>query len=71
MDEQRELRLTAVVTPDEDWYMARCLEVPVTSQGPTPEAAVANLREALELYLEDEPVPAPAHIEHVGVRLPA
>jgi len=31
MNEQRELRLTAVVTPDEDWYMARCLEVPVTS----------------------------------------
>ncbi len=71
MSERQELRLTAVVTPDEDWFMARCLEVPVTSQGPTPEAAVANLREALELYLEDEPVPAPARVEYVDVCLSA
>ncbi|HYT26355.1 MAG TPA: type II toxin-antitoxin system HicB family antitoxin [Actinomycetota bacterium] len=71
MSERQELRLTAVVTPDEDWFMARCLEVPVTSQGPTREAALANLREALELYLEDEPVPAPADVERIDVRLSA
>ena len=37
--------------------MARCLEVDVTSQGESLEAALANLREALELYLEDQPFP--------------
>lgn len=37
--------------------MARCLEVEVTSQGESREAALANLREALDLYFEDEPLP--------------
>ncbi len=37
--------------------MSRCLEVEVASQGETVEEALANLREALELYFEDEPVP--------------
>jgi predicted RNase H-like HicB family nuclease len=39
------------------WYVARCLEVEVTSQGESVEEAIANLQEALELYFEDEPVP--------------
>ena len=30
----------------------------MTSQGKTVEVALANLREALELYFEDEPLPA-------------
>jgi predicted RNase H-like HicB family nuclease len=38
------LNLTAVVTPDDDWFMARCVEVPVVSQGPTVDEALANLR---------------------------
>lgn len=53
----RTIRLTAAVTRDGDWYVARCLEVEVASQGRTFEEALANLREALELYFEDEPVP--------------
>lgn len=40
--------------------MTRCLEVEVTSQGESREVALANLREALELYLEDEPHLGPA-----------
>ena len=55
------LHLTAVVTPDDDWFMARCVEVPVVSQGPTVDEAIANLTEALELYFEDEPAPTPSH----------
>ncbi len=47
--------LTAVVVRDGDWYVARCLEVEVTSQGETVDAALANLTEALELYVEDAP----------------
>lgn len=39
------------------WYVARCLEVEVTSQGETFDEALSNLREALELYFEDEPFP--------------
>jgi predicted RNase H-like HicB family nuclease len=51
------VRLTAAVTPDGEWYVARCLEVEVASQGRTIDEALANLREALELYFEDEPAP--------------
>ncbi|ATY84555.1 type II toxin-antitoxin system HicB family antitoxin [Kyrpidia spormannii] len=48
-------RLTAAVTKEGKWYVARCLEVEVTSQGETLEEALANLREALELYFENTP----------------
>jgi predicted RNase H-like HicB family nuclease len=51
------VQLTAAITHDGPWYVARCLDVDVTSQGPTVEESIANLREALELYFEDEPVP--------------
>lgn len=47
------MHLTAAVTHEAPWYVARCLEVEVTSQGTTVEEALANLREALELYFED------------------
>ncbi|MBI4506485.1 MAG: type II toxin-antitoxin system HicB family antitoxin, partial [Chloroflexi bacterium] len=41
-----------------------CLEVEVASQGRSIEAALANLREALELYFADTPLsePLPAAI---------
>ena len=45
-------RLTAVITREGRWYVAHCLEVGVVSQGKTLEAARANLKEAVELYLE-------------------
>ena len=41
---------TASVQQEDDWYVAQALEVDVASQGDTVEAALANLREALELY---------------------
>jgi predicted RNase H-like HicB family nuclease len=47
------VRLTAAVTRDDDWFVARCLEVEVASQGQTIEDALSNLTEALELYFED------------------
>lgn len=49
------MRLTAAVTHEPPWYVARCLEVEVTSQGKTVDEALANLKEALELYFEDRP----------------
>ena len=69
----RTVRLTATVTRDGDWYVARCLEVEVASQGETIEAALANLREALELYFEDQPVPVQNDpiVAPVEIRIPA
>ena len=49
--------LTAVLHREGDLYVAECPEVGTVSQGPTIEQAVANLREATELYLEECPVP--------------
>ncbi len=47
------MRLTAVLTPEDGGYVAQCVEVDVTTQGDTIESALANLREALELYFEN------------------
>jgi predicted RNase H-like HicB family nuclease len=45
--------LTAALHREEDWYIAQCLEVDVASQGHTINEALANLAEAVELYLEE------------------
>ena len=45
-------RFTAVVTKEDDWYVAHCIELGVVSQGKTIEEAQANLKEAVELYLD-------------------
>jgi len=47
---------TAVIHKEEDIYVAECPEVGTVSQGYTIEDAVANLKEATELYLEEFPV---------------
>ena len=48
---------TAVLNREGDWYVAQCPEVGTVSQGKTVEEAVANLKEATELYLEEFPLP--------------
>jgi predicted RNase H-like HicB family nuclease len=50
-------RLTAVVVWEDGVYVAQCPEVGTASQGRTVEEAVANLKEATELYLEDARLP--------------
>lgn len=54
------MRLTAAITPEDGGFVAQCLEVDVASQGDSLEEALANLREALELYFEDAPGPVRA-----------
>ena len=53
-----DVQLTAAITHEGAWYVARCLQVEVASQGESVEQALDNLRQALELYFEDEPLPA-------------
>ena len=38
----------------EKYYVAECLDLSVVTQGKTLDEAVANVREAIELHLEDE-----------------
>ena len=51
-------RFTTVITKEPDWYVARAVELGVVSQGRTIEEAESNLKEAAELYLEDQTVSA-------------
>lgn len=48
--------LTAILYWEEDVYVAECPEVGTASQGESVEEAVANLKEATELYLEEFPL---------------
>lgn len=47
--------ISAVVWKEDNWYVAKGLEVDVASQGKTKKEAMSNLKEALELYFEDTP----------------
>jgi predicted RNase H-like HicB family nuclease len=51
------LNLTAVIYPDadSDWLVAHNPETGTTTQGKTFEEALANLKEATELYLSEFP----------------
>lgn len=48
-------KFTTIITQEGKWYVAHCLELGVVSQGETIEKAQKNLKEAVELYLEDQP----------------
>ena len=47
---------TAIFHREENMYVAQCPEIGTVSQGATVEEALANLKEATELYLEEFPV---------------
>lgn len=47
----------AVLHKEDDLFVAECPEVGTVSQGATLEEALANLKEATELYLEEFPPP--------------
>ena len=45
-------RFNAVITKEDQLYVAHCVELDVVSQGKTIEQAEVNLKEAVELYIE-------------------
>ncbi|MGL4498774.1 MAG: type II toxin-antitoxin system HicB family antitoxin [Planktothrix sp.] len=48
--------LTAIIYREDDMYIAECPEVGTVDQGATIEEAIANLKEATRLYLEESPL---------------
>ncbi len=48
---------TAILHREGVFYVAECPEVGTVSQGESLEEALANLKEATELYLEEFPLP--------------
>jgi len=47
---------TAIIYKEDDLYVAECPEVGTVSQGYSIEEAIANLKEATELYIEEFPL---------------
>lgn len=47
-------QLHTIVWKEEKLFVAKFLELEIASQGKTKEEALRNLKEALDLYLEDE-----------------
>ncbi len=48
------IKYNVIIQKEENWYVAKCLDNNVASQGKSIEEAIKNLREALELYYTDE-----------------
>jgi predicted RNase H-like HicB family nuclease len=61
----------ASVWKEGNWYVAQCLEVDVASQGESEETALANLKEALELYFEPPQATRPPRVRTIEVEVGA
>lgn len=48
------IKYNVMIQKEENWYVAKCIDNNVTSQGKTIEEAIKNLKEALELYTQNE-----------------
>ena len=58
-----ERKFSAVIAKEGRWYVSHCPELGVSSQGRTKKSALNNLREAVELYLEEDPIGLPGKRE--------
>jgi predicted RNase H-like HicB family nuclease len=56
------IKYNVIIQKEEDWYVAKCLDNSVASQGKTIEEALKNLKEALELYFQNEEPKQPKNI---------
>lgn len=57
-------KFTTIIKQEGKWFVARCVELEVVSQGRTIEQAQKNLKEAVELYFEDRPKPKKELFSH-------
>lgn len=48
------IKYNVIIQKENDWYVAKCIDNNVASQGKSIEEALANLKEAVELYYQDE-----------------
>ena len=62
-------RGTIIIKREDAWFVATCLENNIASQGKTLDEAIANLKEAIALYYEDEPEESvlAAHTEQIYI----
>ena len=48
------IKYNVIVQKEEEWYVAKCIDNSIASQGKNIEEALNNLKEAIELYYQDE-----------------
>ncbi len=53
MKSMEKFNVTAIIWQEDDVYVSKCPELEVASAGDTPEEALLNLKEAVELYMEN------------------
>lgn len=63
------MQFTARIWPEEDGFVAECVELRVVSQGDTEDSALANLREAVEGFLEHADAREVAERTHAGIQV--
>ena len=51
-----EKKFSAVIVKEGKWFVSHCPELGVASQGKTKKTALKNLKEAVELYLKEDPI---------------
>lgn len=56
------IKYNVIIQKEENWYVAKCIDNNIASQGKTIEEAIKNLKEALELYMQDEEPVKPKEI---------
>ena len=56
------IKYNVIIQKEENWYVAKCLDNNIASQGKTIEEAMKNLKEALELYMQNEEPVKPKEI---------
>lgn len=48
------IRYNVIIQKEDEWYVAKCIDNNIASQGKTVEESIQNLKEAIELYYENE-----------------
>ena len=64
----KSLSLKSIVWKEGRHYVAQCLNVDVSSFGSSELSALKNLREALELYMEDNTHPVISRVLYPVIR---
>lgn len=55
-------KYTIVIEKEDTFHVAKCLELGITSQGNTYGTALDNIKEAIELYVKENPRAKTKHI---------
>jgi len=56
-------KINVFIVKDDEWFVAKCIENNVVSQGKTIDEAIKNLKEAISLYYEDNEIDIPFNAE--------